>query len=68
MLPIPPPANGDDRLLLREVGRQVTDIILGADGKPGEARDNEIRRRLAGLAAQPQSAWAAPVDVLDGTA
>jgi phenylpropionate dioxygenase-like ring-hydroxylating dioxygenase large terminal subunit len=72
VLPIPPPAEGDDRQLLREVGRQVTDIILEADGRPGPERDEEIRRRLARLAAQPQSVWVAaeatPVDAIDGQA
>jgi phenylpropionate dioxygenase-like ring-hydroxylating dioxygenase large terminal subunit len=72
VLPIPPPAEGDDRLLLREVGRRVTDIILEADGRPGPERDEEIRRRLAVLAAQPRSAWAdaaaAAVGAVDGTA
>ena len=52
VLRVPPPADGDDRSLLREIGRRVTDAILQADGAPGPERDGRVKQRLKHLASE----------------
>ncbi len=51
VLCMPPVPNGDDRQLLREVGRRVTEIILAADKHHGREREAQIRRKLRQLTA-----------------
>jgi phenylpropionate dioxygenase-like ring-hydroxylating dioxygenase large terminal subunit len=46
---IPPPLNGDDEALLTELGRKVTEIILGADAYTGDERQTQIETKLREL-------------------
>ena len=45
-LPLPPRADCDDAALMREVGRQVTDIVVEADRVPAAERRANIEARL----------------------
>ena len=45
-LPLPPRADRDDAALMREVGRQVTDIVVEADRVPVGERRAYIEGRL----------------------
>ena len=48
-LPLPPAADRDDATLMREVGRQVTDIVVEADRVPAGDRRAYIESRLKNI-------------------
>ena len=49
VLRIPPIPDGDDRALLLDVGRRVTQIVVEGDYHTGEGRVAEIERRMQAL-------------------
>ena len=52
ILHVPAQAGGDDRALLRDLGRQVLDAILSGDELTGAARQQHIEREIGRLAKQ----------------
>ncbi len=49
---VPTPATGDDRELLRDIGREVTKIVVEGEYHVGGDRQAEIERRVCALASR----------------